>query len=104
MSLISRFLKEASETGLRLPLAFDPDKGFGSVTMLFAYVSFFIALGTVVYLVIQDPLAGTTSAITLWTLTTVLYLMRRLNKFKADLKNPSIELDSSESPTDSKGK
>jgi hypothetical protein len=100
LNKLGNFLKNSSETGLRLPLAYDPDKRRASVTMLFTYVGFLVAICAVIFLSVQDPIAGTSSAIILWTLSTVFYLMRRLNKFKADLRSDSIELDSTESPND----
>lgn len=94
---LKAFLEFSSKNGLYLPSAYDNDKGGPSVSLLFSHVANFVAIVSIIYLVIKDTTAGTISAMIYASLMLVFYLMRRIVKFKADLDDRSIELDSEES-------
>ena len=90
---ISRWCRE----GLHLPYAHDAEKGKPSATLLFMYVSFVIAAGSVIALHLKAGLLiATLTAIMFWVLATVFYRIRKLDKFKIDLDDKTIELDADE--------
>ncbi|MGH7241007.1 MAG: hypothetical protein ACREGB_01785, partial [Candidatus Saccharimonadales bacterium] len=66
-----------------------------SITVLFAYVTFVLAVGSVIALhFFPKFLAATGVSILFWALATVFYMMRKLHKASFDLKNQSLNLDS----------
>lgn len=91
-----QLLEFYSKNGAFLPAAYDSEKDGPSTTLLFANIANATAIGSIIYLVTQDAKSGTISAIVYSVITMVLYLMRRLKTFKADLDDTSIELESEE--------
>ena len=94
--------KKSANPGLHLPLQFDPTKEQPSVTLFFAYVTFLIAVISVILLHFDVGSVTTTSiSIIFWVLALVLYRIRHLDKAKFDLDDKSFELsgDSDEEPT-----
>lgn len=89
-------LKYYSEEGMRLPMAYDKDKPGPSITLLFAHIANAVAIGAVIYLTIQNTKDGAIAAISYSVITMVLYMMRRIISFKANLEKGDIELDSEE--------
>lgn len=99
---IKNYIKDGLDQGFKVPLAKDGIEGKPSATLWFAYLSFFLALGSEIYFIYKgDPLASTTTAICFWVLAMVFYRLRKLDKIKIDLNNRSIELDG-DSKDDSK--
>ena len=94
---LKALLEFSSKNGFYLPSAYDNDKGGPSVSLLFSHVANFIAIASIIFLVVKDTTTGTISAMIYASLMLVFYLMRRITKFKADLDDKSIELDSEES-------
>ena len=88
-------LKESYNKGLALPLMRDPLNKRGSLSALFAYVSFWIACWSVIKCIKNEAQeVSTIIAISFWSLATVFHKFKRLDKFKIDLDDKSIELDS----------
>jgi hypothetical protein len=85
------FLKKWTNPGLYLPHAVDTTSGKPSATLFFAYGSFFLATGAVVYLVVKDPTEGAIAAITTAVLYSVLYKMRQVDKLK--FSKEGVEID-----------
>lgn len=97
MNKIKEFFKMASEQGLRLPFAFDSVSGKPSVTLLFAYITFVLALTSTILLHVTDKVfTATVTSIMFFVISTIFYLLRRLTKAKLDLDDRSIELDGEE--------
>ena len=96
MEKLIKFFKFGSTTGWFLGAAHDADKPGPSASLLFAHVANFVAIGAIITLIVKDTLQGTIAAIMYSTLMIVFYLMRRLAKFKVDLDDKSIEMDSGE--------
>lgn len=84
------------EIGVKFPMAHDVTTGQPSITLLFPYISFIVAMIAIILLMRENTLYGTIAAIGVWIIALVLYLMRRITKFKADLDDKSIELDNEE--------
>lgn len=91
---ISGLLDRWSEIGIKLPSAYDNRTGKGSISLLFAHVANFVAILSICYLVSQDSKYGVLSAIVYSTLMLAFYLIRTLSKFKVDIDDGEIELDS----------
>ena len=90
----------SSKNGLYLPHAFDAEKKGPSITLLFANTAHYVAIGVILFLAYKDVLSGAYAAIGYSAITMVLYMMRRITSFKADLDDRSIELDSQEEKKD----
>ena len=94
--------------GIRFPFAKDPETGLPSITLLFPYVTFVIALASVVTVHFRpDFLTGTLSSLGFWALSVIFYRLRKLDKLKFDIKTGDIEVDSADDkqekdPNDSK--
>lgn len=97
LQCIKDWFKFSSEKGLNFPFAYDSTTGKASVTLYFAYISFFVMMASVLALHFDLKLVtATIITIIIFVLCAVFYLMRRINSFKADLKNESIQLDNNE--------
>lgn len=90
---IKELLKFSSKNGLYLAMAYDNDKSGPSVTLLFAHLANAVALVSIIILMSKDIVLGTTAAILYSVITMVLYIMRRITKFKVDLDDKSIDLE-----------
>lgn len=88
-----QILKHSSTEGSYFPSAYDADKKAPSVTLYFAHLANFISIASICILVYRDTLSGTIAAIIYSVITMVLYLMRRVTGFKADLDDRSIEIE-----------
>ena len=75
-----------------MPLAYDHSVDKGSVTLLFAYGSFLMAMTSIGYLTYTDPLQGALTATAAATIYLVLYRLRALDKVK--ITKDSFEVDS----------
>lgn len=90
--------KEWCIKGVNLPYAHDPVTGKPSITLLFPYITFVLAVGSVIALHFKvGMLIATVVAIMFWALSVVFYMIRKLNKAKLDLNDGTIELDNGES-------
>ena len=97
---LKTYIKDGLKEGFSLPLAKDGVTGLPSATLGFAYVSFLLAFAAVAYFVVKDAgLAATSTAIALWVIAMVFYRMNRIGKFKVDLDDKEIEMESEDEPT-----
>jgi len=88
-------IKRWSEEGMRLPVAYDADLGKPSVTLMFAWVAFFLAVGSTIALnFTQSVLSASLVSIMFWVLAVVIYRLRKLDHVKFDLDDKEIELSS----------
>lgn len=89
--------KKWCEQGIRWPYLHDPVSGKPSITIMFPYITFAIAVISIVLLHIwPSMIVATATSIVMWAVATVFYMLRKLNKAKFDLENRSFELDSGE--------
>lgn len=86
----------AATRGWNLPAAFDSEKQGPSTSLFFSHLANILALLSIIFLLIKDTFNGTIMAIIYSSLMLVFYLMRRISKFKVDLDDRSIDLQSSE--------
>jgi hypothetical protein len=94
MGKIVDYLKASSSTGMYLPMAYDPVNQKPSVTLLFPYVTFTLAVASVIALHFNEKLMNASIvSIVFWTVSTIFYLFRTLTKAKIDLDDKSIELE-----------
>ena len=83
-----------SSKGIKLPFLYDPTTDKPSITLFFPYASFVVALTSVISLHFKPSLLiPTCVSISFWTIATVLYMIRKINKAKFDLDDKSIELE-----------
>lgn len=88
--------KELSEQGIGFPFIRDAHTKEPSMTMTFALVSFMVAITGVIFLTLKSVTEGSIAAILFWVICMVFYRIRKLDKFKIDLDDKSIELDGSD--------
>lgn len=79
----------------KLPLAVD-STGSPSATLLFAYVSFILAIAVTIYLFQKDAIAGGLSALMLFFGCLLMYRLRRLDNFSIDLDDREIKVNSAQ--------
>lgn len=88
--------KYSSEHGLDLPAAYDNDKKGPSVSLLFAHISFYIAIVSNILVMVNNLIVGSMMAMTFSGLYFVFYMLRKLNKAKIDLDDKSFDLENTE--------
>lgn len=93
LTKLKEFLKFASKNGVYLPNAYDKNKSGPSVTLLFAHLANALSLISIIILMWSDITQGTIASIIYSVITMVLYMMRRITKFKVDLDEKSIDLE-----------
>jgi hypothetical protein len=92
---ISNKFKQWNNPGMNVPLARDGEKP--SVTLLFAYISFIVAVLSVVYThIYPDKITPAIVSITFWSIALLIYRVRKIDKLKFDLDDRSFELDASD--------
>ena len=85
----------SSGKGIKVPLFYDPVTDMPSITILFPYVSFIIAIISIIALHFYPQfMVGTSFAVVVWVISTVLYMIRKLHKAKFDLDDKTIEIES----------
>ena len=85
------FLKKWTNPGIFAPHVADMDSNKPSATLFFAYTSFFVAIGSVIYLCYKDPTEGALAAIAMSTVYIILYRLRKIDKFK--FSKEGVEID-----------
>lgn len=94
---IKDWLNKSATVGLKFPFAHDPVLGKPSVTLLFVYITFMLAVASVITLNFTDSvLIASITSIGFWFLAFITYRLRRLDNVKIDLDDKSIELQSSD--------
>ena len=97
MSKLKELFVRWSTKGMKLPFVYDPESKAPSVTLSFAYITFFLTVISVAVLHFRaDPMVASGGALIFWVLATVFYRLRKLDKVKIDLDDQEIELDSEE--------
>lgn len=96
---IKKLLEYSASHGFNLPTAFDHDKAGPSVSLLFANISFYLAVISVCILIYKDVNLGTVAAMTLAGLYFIFYMLRKLTHAKVDLDDHSFDLSNEEKET-----
>jgi hypothetical protein len=96
--MIKKILERWSTEGMRWPFLRDPESKKPSVTLMMFYLTSTVVLLAVVVSSAEmirkgDLISSTMAPILVWTMAYVFYRMRKLDKFKIDLDDKSIELD-----------
>lgn len=82
-----------NQKGMFWPFVHDPTTKKPSVTLLFVYVTFLIAAGSVIASHFELRfIPATLISIMFWVLAMVFYRLRRIDQASIDLKNDSISL------------
>lgn len=97
MKFLSKLWDKWGTEGMKWPFVHDPVKNKPSITLLFFYVAFFITalsvgVSSLMLLISGQYLSATFVPVLLFCLTFVFYRLRRLDSFKLDLDDKSIEL------------
>lgn len=83
--------------GVSMPLMYDPVADKASLTVLFPYVSFWLTFFSLIAMHFYPSIwSATFGCGLLWLLSTVLYMIRKLNTAKIDFDDKSIELEAEE--------
>ena len=98
--MLDKFLlwyKNKSETGINFFYANDPVTKKPSITLLMAYVSFWLAATSLVALHFKETLLTATSmSFVFVAMMVIFYMIRSLNKASINLKDKSINLENNE--------
>lgn len=87
---------------MRLPYAYSADTKGPSITLLFLWVSGMLTTASLIALNFTDTFTAACASMCFFTITMVFHRMRRLDKFKIDLDDRSIELDAGDDEEESK--
>lgn len=97
MELLKKWLAEKGDAGVKFWYAFDPTTGKASITLFMTYISFWIAVGSLIALHFKESLlTATTMSFVFAGMFTVFYMIRKLNKASVNLKDKSINLENNE--------
>lgn len=88
--------KEITDAGIGFPFIRDAHTKEPSMTMTFALLSFMVAITGIIFLTLKSVAEGSIAAILFWVICMVFYRIRKLDKFKIDLDDKSIELEGSD--------
>ena len=103
ISKIKDLFKASSESGLHLPFVYDPTEKGPSITLLFPYVTFAVAIiGNIALFFKPDLLNAAIFSVMFWVIAMVFYRLRKLDKLKIDLDDKSIELEGSDDKEETK--
>lgn len=87
-------LKRWSEEGIKLPFAYDAESGKPSITLLFYWITWSLAVISLIVLHFGKVAISATAMSLGFVLTAfIMYRLRKLDKVKIDVKNQSVELD-----------
>jgi hypothetical protein len=88
------YVEKMNTKGLHFPFLYDPVEKKPSITLLFVYVTFAVAVASLVasHFYIK-MLASTFVAVGFWALAMVFYRLHKLDSAKIDLKNDTVSLD-----------
>lgn len=101
MGWIKGILKKAIDSGLPLPHAYDPAAKGPSFRLLTAYISFVVAVSSVVALhVWSSLLAATCTAIAFFGLNMIFYMLKKLTSAKIDLNDQELSLNAEPEPAE----
>lgn len=97
--MVKELLKRWSESGIRLPFAYDPESDKPSVTLMFFWITSFLSVVSLVLLHLKLIEYKATLMSLGFVLTAfIMYRLRKLDKVKIDLDNQSIELENNDKP------
>jgi hypothetical protein len=86
--------------GIYLPVMKDQATNTASITLTFAYITFWTSIISVGFLHYHPSfLVATCTAIGFWFLATVLYIIRKINKASFDFTHKELSLENTEDST-----
>lgn len=98
---IKELIKLSNSYGMPLPMVRDEPEGRPSFTLLCVYISFMVAVWSVIGLYHDiNRFVAACTAISFWVIAMVFYRLKKLDKAKIDLDDKSIELNSEEKEKD----
>jgi hypothetical protein len=91
---LNKIYKYLTEKGIPMPLGYDPVSKKPSITITFAHFTFTIAVFAVFrYLNNMCNIMQVLVCIMFWSMSTVFYLIRQINKAKFNLQQQSFEFE-----------
>lgn len=94
LKALKEFWVNISNNGIHAPFIHDPRTKKPSITLLFAYMTFVLALVSTILLHIwANLIVATGMSILFWVMAVVFYRIRNLDRVKMDLDDKSIELE-----------
>ena len=97
MNWLKTLLSSWSENGIKFFYAFDGSTGQKSVTLFFAYITFWLAVfGSVVLYFNTELITATATSIIFWCIAVVFYRLKKLDSLKIDLDDKEIQLNGSD--------
>ena len=97
LKTILTWYEDIKENGIKFFYAYDAAEKKASSTLFYAYITFYLAVASVIALHFSDKLlTASIAALVFWATAVVFYMIRKLNKAKVDLDDKSIELENNE--------
>lgn len=97
MNKIKEIIERWSTVGIKFPFAHDNGTGQGSATLLFYYVFSIFTIISLILLHFSMEFAVATCVTTMvWLVSYICYRVRKIDKFKLDFENKSVEVDAEE--------
>jgi len=95
--MLKEVIKKWAEEGIKLPFCYDPETKSPSVTLLFYWLSGFLAVISLILLHFNKVTYTATGMSYIFVLLGFIsYRLRKLDKVKIDLDDQSIELEGKE--------
>lgn len=96
MNTLITIIRNWSERGVRLPYAYDAISEKPSITLLFLWLYSVALLISIINMHVNaEPLTAGIFTATVWALSTIFYMLRKLTSAKVDLDDKSFELENS---------
>lgn len=96
-------LKAMMDSGIHFPYAYDPVEAKPSITLLFPYVTFILAVISLIALHFRpELLTATLTSIAFWGIAVVFYRLRKIDKLKFNLRDQSVEVGGDSENTEEK--
>lgn len=100
MKSISTWFKKVSKEGMYVPYFHDGSTGKPSITLMFPYITFVIAvISTIALHFSLNLLVATITSITFWAVATVFYMIRKITKASFDLDDKEFSIENKGEPS-----
>lgn len=97
MNKLKELMNKWAEEGIRFPFAYDNEGGKGSATLLFYYIfSIFTFVSLIMLHFSAEYTIATCVTTMVWIVSYICYRVRKIDKFKLDIENKSIEVDAAD--------
>ena len=97
LETVKNWYNDIKVNGIKFFYAYDAAEKKASSTLFYAYIAFYLAVGSVIALHFSEKLL-TASIVSLvfWAIAVIFYMLRKISKAKVNLQDKSFDLENSE--------